>query len=77
MFHVSLNKKTKDISIFNVPSGDSDFQTSSRNKLVAVKTIEIALPMYITGNGLTINEFLHVGNISKLTNIIFMTLVNH
>ena len=35
---ISSRYKYKGISIFEVPSGDSDFKISSKNKLVAVVT---------------------------------------
>ena len=36
--HVSRRSKYKGLSIFKVPSGDSEFETTWRNKLIAVVT---------------------------------------
>ena len=36
--HVSRRSKCKGLSIFKVPSGDSEFETTWRNKLIAVVT---------------------------------------
>ena len=64
--------KYKDISIFKVPSGDSEFETNRRNKLVAVVTRDRVVDATLR-KCININEYLYDKNISEPTNTMFMT----
>ena len=49
---VSRKSKYKGLSIFKVPSGDSEFETTWRNKLIAVVTRDrVTLLCLIVGGG--------------------------
>lgn len=64
--------KYKDISIFKVPSSDSEFETNRRNKLVAVVTGDRVVDATLRKR-ININKYLYNKNISERTSTMFMT----